>query len=64
METRKEMECIQCIARDANKAMFSREDLGDYEKDLKRARMKREGSVMEKRTTLKRTTTNASDLSG
>jgi len=26
--------------------------------------MKREGSVMEKRTTLKRTATNASDLSG
>jgi len=33
-ETRKEMECIQCIARDANKELMDRDDLDHYEKSM------------------------------
>jgi len=39
------MECIQCIAKDANKELFDREDLDHYEKTLFRATIKKQNSM-------------------
>jgi len=39
------MECIQCIAKDANKSLFERDDLDHYERTLKRNTLKKSDSV-------------------